>query len=286
MRGPALAAALVLTAAGCAPSPALPLPADASAAGRPEPPAAAATALRPLPASPASASSSPSTAAPVSPTGAVTHAAPSKPGAAATRSAIDDNENAAIGTLRSLAMSQDQFQNGSIVDQDGDGTGEFGWLGELAGVAPCRVTRLRMNSSPYIAAVLGARDADGIVQRRGYCFRMYLPGRTGHRTEGNGEAGEPADEKAANNQECRWIAYAWPILVGVTGRRAFMVNQAGDVWGCANTVAWYSGPGRGPTASAALDTAGPDPDALDAGIGSADAGRRSFDGERWVPAGS
>lgn len=202
------------------------------------------------------------------------------------RSRIGVNESAAIGTLRSVCVAQFQFQAQAVVDQDGDGTGEFGWLGELSGTAKCRASEMQMNASPFIAAILGVRDASGVAQKSGYCFRVYLPGSTGHLTEGGGEASEPADEQAANNQEVRWICYAWPNERGVSGNRAFMVNQQGEVITCPNEIARYSGPSNGPRANAALDPDGPDPDGLNGAVGLAAAGLRACDGEAWAPAGS
>ena len=43
------------------------------------------------------------------------------------------NETATVGTLRSIASSQAEFQARQIVAQDNDGLGEYGFLQELAG---------------------------------------------------------------------------------------------------------------------------------------------------------
>src|SRR5262245_51832280 len=52
---------------------------------------------------------------------------------------VATNENAAISTLRAIAAAQAQLQSACAIDTDADGSGEFGYLGELAGVAPLRI---------------------------------------------------------------------------------------------------------------------------------------------------
>ena len=41
--------------------------------------------------------------------------------------------------------------------------------------------------------------------------------------------------------ETTWCAYAWPEKIGETGRRAFFVNQTGDVMHSANEHAKWEG---------------------------------------------
>ena len=207
------------------------------------------------------------------------------------RSRLGTNEASAIGSLRSLATSQAQFQNQNIVDQDGDGTGEFGFLGELAGNCQCRVSSIIQNQSPFIAAILGVRDVSGISQKSGYVFRMYLPGAAAPvLTEGSNSAPEAVDIPAANNQEVRWACYGWPNTIGQSGNRIFFVNQSTDVYSSANTIAaqQYSGgsAGKVPAAEAALDAATPGRTNLAAGVGLAAAQLTADDGGQWVPAGN
>ena len=49
------------------------------------------------------------------------------------RSRISSNETAAIGTLTTLRTVQAQFQQAVIVDQNGNGIGEYGLFQELSG---------------------------------------------------------------------------------------------------------------------------------------------------------
>ncbi|MHC5018944.1 MAG: hypothetical protein ACYTGX_02295, partial [Planctomycetota bacterium] len=192
------------------------------------------------------------------------------------------NESAAIGALRSLAVAQEQFKQQNVVDQDQDGMGEYGFLGELAGVDACRGSGLKMNTAPFIAAILGVKDGNGIAQKSGYHFRVFLPGAEGTLPEGAGAA--KADEGAADAQETRWCAYAWPVQKGLSGNRVFFVNNAGEVYATMAMRNPYSGAEMAPEANAAYEKeTGAN---LDGGVGLAAAGLRSNDGNTWMPAGN
>ena len=54
------------------------------------------------------------------------------------RARMTANETGAVAGLRSLTANQATFQSVCVVDQDEDGTGEYGLFEELAGAAPCR----------------------------------------------------------------------------------------------------------------------------------------------------
>jgi hypothetical protein len=72
--------------------------------------------------------------------------------------------------------------------------------------------------------------------------------------------------------EVVWCAYAWPETIGDTGRRAFFVNQAGDVMQSANEKAKWEGE-KGPPGNAAF---------VGAGItGQVAVGTAGRDGEIW-----
>ncbi|MHC5020190.1 MAG: hypothetical protein ACYTGX_08805 [Planctomycetota bacterium] len=148
--------------------------------------------------------------------------------------------------MRSIAAGQEHFQKGNIVDQDSDGMGEFGWLGELSGAEPCRVAGLPMTTSPFIAPILGMKDKYGNAPKSGFYFRMYLQGPDGtwvgepmlekaDAPTGGGGAEAPRksfaeSKQAADLNETRWICYAWPQTHTHTGDQAFVVNEAGEVW--------------------------------------------------------
>ena len=205
------------------------------------------------------------------------------------RSQMSANETAAVGTLRTLIASQVQFRGASIVDQDNDGTGEYGFFQELTGVAPPRIVAPQVPAivrpGEYITQLLGNVDAAGIASKSGYHFYMYLP--TG--AAGNiGETNPLATGVAANAvaQESHFICYAWPATFGSSGKRCFVVNQQGEVYTARNLaggVALYNGPGAVPAGSAAIDPAYPAPADLAGPF--PNPGTVSVDGQLWNPAG-
>ncbi len=193
------------------------------------------------------------------------------------------NDDSAIGTLRSLATSQDQFMRQGLVDQDGDGHGEYGWFAELSGSRETRGTPgkpgSRQDGAPFVALVLGRLDASGRALKSGYHFWMYLPTKPGPaRPEPPDSPGAlaPAD---ADAQEVRWACYAWPVERGNTGARAFFVNQEGRVHATRMETTRYSGD-SGPRPEAAFEAGAPGAPNLDAPIGAPP--RRAGDGNAWV----
>jgi len=214
------------------------------------------------------------------------------------RSRMTSNETATVGTLRTLVASEAQFQGAIIVDQDFDGVGEYGFLQELAGSVSANVPRwvpgqIQANISPgeFISQILGVVDANGSGQKAGYYYHMYLPdGSGGTISENPGlYVGVPAD---ANNQENRFICYAWPSVFNLTGKRCFVVNQTGQVFSTRNVDpagnVLYAGPAAIPPAPAALSSAAPVASQNDISAPFADSmstGTPGVDGQIWVPAG-
>lgn len=197
------------------------------------------------------------------------------------RARISANEGSAIGSLRTISTSQTQFQSNGVVDQDTDGVGEFGSLGELAGVTNVRSTD---NSGSkvkpgFIPTVLGDNAATGST-KSGYKFRIYLPG--GIIDTGN-DLTNISDTDQIDGQETHFRAYAWPFTVENTGNRAFAVDQAGEVFSAPNVNRQgYSGANTAPEFNAAADTE--ETDTLN-GFESPIRNSTGLDGQRWVPAG-
>jgi hypothetical protein len=141
-----------------------------------------------------------------------------------------------------------------------------------------------MNSSPFIASILGVRDARGIAQKSGYMFALYLRGPDGRwqrePVPADGAAA-PAIAANATGHETEWICYAWPTARTQSGTRAFVVNQSGDVCQTANTAPsqCYTGTTCVPAPTAALA-----PDGRTIAI--AAKGIPAADGGQWAPAGS
>jgi hypothetical protein len=177
------------------------------------------------------------------------------------------NETAAIATLRNLAACQAQVQASGKIDADHDGIGEYATFLELTGSVGVR-SGLRLaegaekstvdfsaRGSPIAPAILSpslaAVNEAGIVTKAGYCFRIFLPDaaflpgfvhETGPAETVGLEGG--TGRVGVDFSETMWCAYAWPIVRGKSGNRAFFVNQAGDVLQSANEVAKWDGVGK------------------------------------------
>jgi len=144
------------------------------------------------------------------------------------------NETSTVGTLRSLASAEAEFQARQIVDQDADGLGEYGFLQELAGAVIPRGGVATLDP-PSISQALGNVDAAGLVTKSGYVYIMFLPGGGGAAMQEPGAGAFPGANPAdANFQETRWACYAVPQTVRNTGNRAFVINQQAEVYATTN----------------------------------------------------
>src|SRR6188768_1316813 len=93
------------------------------------------------------------------------------------------NETAAITSLRALITAQALVQTQAHIDSDGDGTGEDGYFGELAGTAALRASAggvptpgVHKLTPSVLSVAFGKIDANGLVARSGYYFQLWLPG--------------------------------------------------------------------------------------------------------------
>lgn len=187
---------------------------------------------------------------------------------------VDDriaaNESAAIATLKNVSSAQAQCQASGVIDLDHNGVGEYGFFAELAGAEPLRGENTILRP-PVLSSAFGNIDAYGNATRSGYHFRIYLPD-----AKAQGVCRAPGDAVDPRRSEVLWCCYAWPTDAGRTGRRAFFVNQAGDLFACTNSEGRYSGPAQGPAMLAAFDPAGSDM----GGIGAI--GKAGHDGQSWT----
>jgi len=177
-------------------------------------------------------------------------------------SRLSANENVALATLRTISTAQAQFQAASSVDTDADGGGDYGFFGEMASVAPLREFDVATGGAkigsefldpgvvptPFDRILVDA-NGEGIAQRTGYYFKIFLPGATtGGRIPGvpeNGVAnvggGVPGNLPNPANAEILWCCYAWPVEAGKTGNRVFFIDQEGDLIQFLNQAGTYSG---------------------------------------------
>ena len=202
---------------------------------------------------------------------------------------LSANESAAISTLRSISSAQAQLQSSAAIDTDSDGSGEYGFFGELAGVSFIReddgsgapaVSGTDRLTPAMLSAALGNVDGNGQVQRSGYIFQMYLSAGAGVQVpEGaNGGMGGATDP---DDSEIYWCCYAWPIDAGGTGNRAFFINQDGDMLQFNNRAAGafaYDGNVTAVPATAAYSGAG----TMDLPTANAGANIAANDGNNWV----
>jgi len=184
------------------------------------------------------------------------------------------NETAAVATSRNVCSAQAVFQASAMVDEDSDGSGEFGTFGEMSGGATLRGSNRRI-IPPVLSRAFKAPDQFGRVERAGYYYAIYLPG-SGGRPEGEQPTGGfVANIADADLAETTWCMYAWPKEYGKTGTRTFMVNQTGDV--VSTDCHRYTG-SNGPAPDAAFR-----PDARTSGtiVGNQAIGTAGNDGQPW-----
>jgi prepilin-type N-terminal cleavage/methylation domain-containing protein len=152
------------------------------------------------------------------------------------------NESSAISTLRSLTTAEITVMASGGIDSDGDGAGEDGFFGELAGSAAARDTAggapiigvHRLNPI-VLSSAFGNVGPNGFVSRSGYNFQLWLPGTpVGGLTPGVAElptvgGADPANMPDSDGCEVLWCCYAWPVLATHSGNRTFFINQTGEL---------------------------------------------------------
>lgn len=161
------------------------------------------------------------------------------------RDRITTDEAAAIDVLKAIAAAQQQFKAGAHIDTNCDGEGEYGYFGEIAGSVamriaegnPCQPAAGSPPGDVLLRPLL--RRPFGLVRKScvtygGYVFEMWLPanlegGKIGAYPEdwSGGKMAPPYPDPLQGSR--MWCCYAWPIAYDLTGRRAFFVNQQGEV---------------------------------------------------------
>jgi prepilin-type N-terminal cleavage/methylation domain-containing protein len=155
---------------------------------------------------------------------------------------VSANEAAAVGSLKTIASSQAMFREARKVDQNQNGVGEYGLLGELAGELALRPAAPITASPPYISQEFrtGGSAGVGYALKAGYCYRIYLANAATYAQDSNGNdqtlggtstaggAGVAAD--VASIQERAFAIYAWPMDFSISGKRAFFISEAAQVY--------------------------------------------------------
>jgi prepilin-type N-terminal cleavage/methylation domain-containing protein len=173
------------------------------------------------------------------------------------------NESAAISTLRQLTSCQAQVRTSAVIDGDGDGVGEYGYLGELAGTHFVRtfaggvqaISAVKKLTPPVASSAFG-NVQNSRVKRAGYYFQVWLPDAAGVAIpeDVNGGA-NPGAFPDPDQSETSWCAYAWPVNFGNSSKRTFFVNQQGDILQTLNETQQYTST-KPPLPGAAFSPAG------------------------------
>jgi prepilin-type N-terminal cleavage/methylation domain-containing protein len=170
---------------------------------------------------------------------------------------LSANESNAISTLRNMVTSQAQFQSSANMDEDQDGTGEYGSLGEMSGLSDLIRNGVGIAAPlnpPILPATFQTIDANGFATKSGYLFVVYLPNAAAAGVKDIANGG-PAATIDPDNSEAMWCCYAWPIDLGTTGNRAFFVNQRGEILQTKMDTLTYNGTASFPAAAAAYTVA-------------------------------
>lgn len=193
------------------------------------------------------------------------------------RARISANEGSASSGLRSIASAQTNFQKSSTVDQDLNGTGEYGIFNELCGATNRRGSLLpnaaqelpRLTTTDLSVALQST--GSNYSTKSGYYLKMWIPGdvggtigdvlsdwdpQNGVQSVLNANPGNLPDSAAISAQENKWIAYAWPGSYRSSGVRAFVCNEGAEVMASSNTdPATNDGWFRGDTQQPIYETA-------------------------------
>jgi hypothetical protein len=172
------------------------------------------------------------------------------------------NEKKAVAVLRDFFRKQSVFKQARHMDEDQDGRGEYASIGELSGLINLVRNGVGVAAPlnpPLLPIAFQTISLYGDVTLAGYQYGVYLPNANippgGLRDVAGGG---PSPNVDPNHCEKFWCAYAWPVVAGQTGTRAFFVNQNGVVYQTPMNVVAYSGSTMSPSYFAAFLFAGMD----------------------------
>ncbi len=154
--------------------------------------------------------------------------------AAPPPSKLKPMEQAALDKLREIYFAEVAFKALKVVDEDHDGVGEYGSLGEMANQVPLRddgTLLLSQVAFPFTPE-LGVIDSNGYGSLDGYCFALFLPAAFGTPQLEHAGGGFVAGSLDPNLAESKFIVYAWPKRSSSAARRTFAINDQGVAVGC------------------------------------------------------
>jgi competence protein ComGC len=123
------------------------------------------------------------------------------------------HEESARSLLREIQAAEREF----LLANDGS---TYGFLKELLG----NEHRDKVRVKPRMLAASGLRPEDYAHVRDGYLFMVVLPGR--------GIAGVTHDTYANADFSkigSGFLAYAWPVMAGYSGRLVYMIDETGEM---------------------------------------------------------
>ncbi|MEX2666619.1 SUMF1/EgtB/PvdO family nonheme iron enzyme [Candidatus Uabimicrobium amorphum] len=140
------------------------------------------------------------------------------------------NEESVIKTLKLLSFAENLSKALPDIDQDDDGDGEYRLLAELQLTRDSR-TRSGKKLQPMIKK-LGTINEYGFLNKYGYYFQIFLPSSLGKPlTDSTSRKAAPYETEynVIDMQEQHFRIYAWPIVFGEGGRKAFSVDSTENV---------------------------------------------------------
>jgi prepilin-type N-terminal cleavage/methylation domain-containing protein len=140
-------------------------------------------------------------------------------------SRLQANERAALASMRAIVNAEFQARSQLLVDSNGDGVGEFAFLGELAGQRTVRGSGNRI-SPPVLSVAMGMVDNTGTIIRGGYLFRVFLPNAAGVGVPETVAGIASVDPTMAADH---WAAMAWPAGYGQSGLHTLWTGSRGEI---------------------------------------------------------
>ena len=141
------------------------------------------------------------------------------------------HEESARSLLREIHVAESEF----LLANDHS---TYGFLKELLGIEHRDQVRVK----PRLLAASGLQAEEYAHSRDGYLFMVVLPGR--------GVAGvthETSADADVAKLGAGFLAYAWPVMAGYTGRLVYVIDQTGELRQCRNDLdPPYSGLGAPP----------------------------------------